>query len=118
MINGQPTEFKENTVADFTVVPLSVYYSLKPTPVLNKTSRLLMGPSKQTLSCLGSFIAELQVKDTVAKERVYVIEDLERPLVGKEPDEHLKLISRLDSLSSRNLDKRRFSRDKVSSSGT
>ena len=45
-------------------------------------------------------MAELQVQDKVAKEQVYVIEDLERPLLGRKPAELLKLISRLDSLSS------------------
>ena len=45
-------------------------------------------------------MAELQVQYKVAKEQVYVIEDLERPLLGGKPAELLKLISRLDSLSS------------------
>lgn len=59
-----------------------------------------MGPCKQKLNCLGTFLAELQVHDKVAKEQVYVIEDLERPLLGGKPAELPKLISRLDSLSS------------------
>ena len=45
-------------------------------------------------------MAELQVQDKVAKEQVYVTEDLEQPLLGREPAELLKLISRLDNLSS------------------
>ena len=85
VMNGQPTEFKVD---------------LKPTPILNKATWLLMGPCKQKLSCLGTFIRELQVKDLIAEERVYVIEDLERPLLSREPAEHLKLMSRLESLSS------------------
>ena len=59
-----------------------------------------MGPCKQKLNCLGTFLAELQVHDKVAKEQVYVIEDLKRPLLGGKPAELPKLISRLDSLSS------------------
>ena len=93
----KPTEFKVDTGADVTVVPPNLYYSLKPTRVLNKASRLLMGPCKQKLSCPGTFIADLQVKDIISKERVYGIEDLERPLLGREPTQYLKLISRLDS---------------------
>ena len=58
-----------------------------------------MGPCKQKPSCLRTFITELQVKDTVAKEQVHVIEDLKQPLLGREPAEHLKHISRLDRLS-------------------
>ena len=45
-------------------------------------------------------MAELQVQDKVAKEQVYVIEDLKRPLLARKPAELLKLISRLESLSS------------------
>ena len=97
VMNGQPAEFKVDTGADVTVVPPNMYYSLKPTRVLNKASRLLMGPCKQKLSCPGTFIADLQVKDIISKKRVYGIEDLERPLLGREPTQYLKLISRLDS---------------------
>ena len=100
VMNGQPTEFKVDTCADVTAVRPSLYYSLKPTHVLNKASRLHMGSCKQKLSLPGTLIVELQVKDMLTKKRVYEIEDLERPLLGREPTEYLKLISRLDSLSS------------------
>ena len=48
-MNVQPTdlEFKVDTCADVTAVRQSLYYSLKPTHVLNKASRLLMGSCKQ-----------------------------------------------------------------------
>ena len=100
VMNGQPTEFKVDTCADVTAVRPSLYYSLKQTHVLNKASRLLMDSCKQKLSFPGTFIVELQVKDMLTKKRVYEIKDLERPLLGREPTEYLKLISRLDSLSS------------------
>ncbi|KAL9967390.1 hypothetical protein ACROYT_G025604 [Oculina patagonica] len=99
-MNGQLMEFKVDSGADVTVIPPSLFHSLKPTPSLSKTTRVLMGPCKQKLSCLGTFTAKLRVQDKVTQEQVYVIEDLERPLLGREPAEHLKLISRLDSLSS------------------
>ena len=99
-LNGQLAEFKVDTGADVTVIPPSVYYSLKPTPLLSKATKELMGPCKQKLGCLGTFIAELQVQDKCAREQVYVVEDLERALLGREPAERLKVISRLDSLSS------------------
>ena len=98
--NGLLAEFKLDTGADVTVIPPSLYHSLQPTPLLSRTTRLLMGPCKQKLSCLGTFTVELQVQDKVAKEQVYVIEVLERPLLGRKPAELLKLISRLDRMSS------------------
>ena len=59
-----------------------------------------MGPRKQKLNCLGTFIEDLQVHDKIAKEQVYVIKNLERPLLGRQPAELLTLITTLDSLSS------------------
>ena len=75
VMNGLSTEFKVDTGADVTMGRPTLYYGLRSTPVLNKATRLLMGPCKQKLSCSGTFIAELQVKDTIPKERMYGIED-------------------------------------------
>ena len=104
MINEQPIYFQVDAGADVIVVLPGLFYSLKRAPVLKNASRLLMGPCKQKLSCPGTFIAELQVKDTIAKKRVYGIEDLERPLLAREEAEHYELISRLDSLGSDDLE--------------
>ena len=67
VMNRQPTEFKVDTCADNTAVRPSLYYSLKPTHVLNKASRLLMGSCKQKLSSPGTFIVEQQVKDMLTR---------------------------------------------------
>ena len=40
------------------------------------------------------------MQDKIAREQIYMIEDLERPLLGRQPVERPKLISRLESLSS------------------
>ena len=89
-LNGLLTELKLDTGADVTVILPSLYHSLQPAPSLSRTTRLLIGQCKQKLSCLGTFIAELQVQDKVAKKHVYVIDDLERPLLGRKPAELLK----------------------------
>ena len=94
-LNGMLAEFKVDTGADVTVIPPSLYHSLPPALSLSRTTRLLMGPCKQKLNCLGTFIADSQVHDKIAKEQVYVIEDLERPLLGRQPAELLTLITRL-----------------------
>ena len=59
MMNMQQAEFKVDTGADVTVPPPSLYHSLKPTPSLSNTTKLLIGPCKQKLTCLGTFTAEL-----------------------------------------------------------
>ena len=99
-LNGLLAEFKLDTGAEVTVIPPGLYHNLQPAPSLSRPKRLLVGPCKQKLSCPGTFIAELPAQDKVAKEQVYVIEDLERPLLGRKPTELLELISRLDSLNS------------------
>ena len=73
---------------------------LKTNSCTQQGIQVTYGSCKQKLSFPGTFIVELQVKDMLTKKRVYEIEDLERPLLGREPTEYLKLISRLDSLSS------------------
>ena len=99
-LNELLVEFKLDTGADVTVISPSLYHSLQPTPSLRRTTRLLMGPCKPNLCWLGTFMAELQVQGKVSKEQVYVIEDLERPLLSRKPAELLKRISRFDSLRS------------------
>ncbi|KAL9984704.1 hypothetical protein ACROYT_G007030 [Oculina patagonica] len=70
-MNGQLMEFKVDSGADVTVIPPSLFHSLKPTPSLSKTTRVLMGPCKQKLSCLGTFTAKLRVQDKVTQEQVW-----------------------------------------------
>ena len=60
-LNGLLAEYRLDACADETVIPPSPYHSLQPAPSLSRTTRLLMGPCKQKLSCLGTFMAELQV---------------------------------------------------------
>lgn len=67
-LNGMLAEFEVDTSADVTVILPSLYHSLQPAPSLSRTTRLLMGPCKQKLNCLGEFIADLQVHDKIVKE--------------------------------------------------
>jgi len=97
--NGRKVDFKLDAGADVTVIPPSLHQSLKPTPLLSKTTKLPTGPCKQKLNCLGTFTAELQMQENVTTEQVYVIPDLKRALLGRAVAERLKLVSRLDSLS-------------------
>ena len=99
-MNGQTLEFKVDTGADVTVIPPSQYPSLKPKPSLRRTTKMLMGPCRHKLNCLGTFTAELQGQGKVMEEQIYVVQDLERALLGREAADCLKHITRLDSLSS------------------
>jgi len=79
----------------------NVYHSLVPKHPLSECTKTLMGPCKHKLCCLGNFTAQLCVDDNVSiKELIYVVKDLERPLLGRDAAEELKLINRVDIVSS------------------
>ena len=99
-LNKRTLKFKVDTGADVTVKPPNIYYSLVPKPSLSKCDKTLMGPCKHKLCCLGNFTAKLRVDDKVIRELIYVVKDLERPLLGRDAAEELKLINRVDTLSS------------------
>ena len=95
-------KFKVDTGADVTVIPPNIYHTLVPKPSLSKCDKMLMGPCKHKLCCLGNFTAKLCVDDMykVNTELIYVVKDLERPLLGREAAEKLKLVNRVDTVSS------------------
>ena len=59
-----------------------------------------MGPWKHKLCCLGNFTAKLCVYDKVITELICVVKDLERPLLARDAVEKLKLVKRVDTVSS------------------
>ena len=59
-----------------------------------------MGPCKHELCSLGNFTAKLCVDEKVIRELIYVVKDLGRPLLGRDAAEELKLINRVDIVSS------------------
>nr|XP_058955069.1 uncharacterized protein K02A2.6-like [Pocillopora verrucosa] len=99
-LNDHEVKFKVDTGADVTVIPPSVYHSLVPKPSLSKCTKTLMGPCKHKLCCLGNFTAKLCVDEKVIRELIYVVKDLERPLLGRDAAQELKLINRVDTVSS------------------
>ena len=83
-MNGKPLDFKVDSGADVTVIPPTQFHSLKQKPLPNKNTKMLMGPCRHQLRCLGTFTAELRVEEKVVKEQIYVVHDLETPLLGRE----------------------------------
>ena len=99
-LNEYAVKFKVDTGADVTVIPPNIHHSLVPKPSLSKCDKTLMGPCKHKLCCLGNFTAVLCVDDKVVRELIYVVKDLERPLLGRNAAEKLKLVNRVDTVSS------------------
>ena len=89
-----------DTGANVTVIPPNIYHSLVPKPSLSKCEKMLMGPCKHKLCCLGNFTAKLYVDDKVITELIYVAKDLKRTVLGRDAAEKLKLVNRVDTVSS------------------
>ena len=99
-LNEHAVKSKVDTGADVTVLPPNIYHSLVPKPSLSKCDKTLTGPWKHKLCCLGNFTAKLCVYDKVITELICVVKDLERPLLGRDAVEKLKLVKRVDTVSS------------------
>ena len=99
-LNEHAVKFKVDTGADVTVLPPNIYHSLVPKPSLSKSNKALMGPCNHKLCCLGNFTAKLCVDGNVVRELIYVVKYLERPLLGRDAAEKLKLVNRVDTVSS------------------
>ena len=81
-LNGHTTKFKIDTGADVTVIPASMYKQSRDGPLVTP-DRVLRGPSQHMLSVLGKFVANLKVDNTTAKQEIYVVKGLQRPLLGR-----------------------------------
>lgn len=81
------SEFKVDTGAHLKVISISLYHSLKPTPSLSRDLQLAYESMQTKFDSKGTFTSELKVSDKVAKELAYVIDDLQRTLLGTEPAE-------------------------------
>ena len=83
--------------ADVTVVPKSVYDELssKQNLRLQLTDKVLLGPCKYRLNCLGKFNTKITPKNKSIVEEIYVIKDLSKPLLGKSAYVSLNLLNKI-----------------------
>lgn len=90
--------FKLDTGADVTVVPEQcVPKSARP---LQKSAKELLGPGRKKLSVLGKFNTTLAYKGITSVQEIYVVEDLQEPLLGRPAIEALQLVTLVDSVKS------------------
>ena len=101
-IGGQKMRCKIDTGADVTCVPSKSVDNRK----LQASDQKLYGPGKNLLRVRGMYIADISFKgEKCEAERIYVVEDLEEPLLSRPVVLGLKLIRRVDSIET--LDPRR-----------
>ena len=64
------------------------------------SSTVLMGPCNYKLNCIGTFTLRLQHKRGTTSKEIFVVQGLERSLLGRHAAQGLNLLNRVDALSS------------------
>ena len=59
-----------------------------------------MGPCNYKMNCIGTFTPQLQHKSKITAEKIFVVEGLERSLLGRHAAQSLNLVNRVDALNS------------------
>ena len=82
-VNGHGVTFKPDCGADVMVLPSKIYNEMADRPLLIKTSKKLYGPCRYELKCKGQFEALLKHENKSSKETIYILDDLDRLLLGR-----------------------------------
>ena len=98
MVNDQLVNFKIDSGADVSVLPAHTYEKLENTK-LQPTNKVLMGPCNYKLNCMGKFKAKLTVNNLSVENDVYVVKDLERPLLSRFDSQNLNLINKIETIN-------------------
>ena len=99
-VNETTVAFKIDSGADVTVIPSTTYQQLKMQPILKSTGKVLIGPCNYKLNCIGTFTSRLQHKRKTMSDEIFVVEGLEKSLLGRQAAQGLNLLNRVDALSS------------------
>ena len=95
-----PVAFKVDTGADVTVLPEVIYNELREQlPAWSTSSSRLYGASKQQLECIGTFTATIVLQNTRTAQEIYVIRNLDKPLLGRPAIRALGLINSITQVS-------------------
>ena len=68
---------------------------------LEPTNKVLLGPCNYKLNCIGKFQAKLTANQKCINNKVYVVKDLERPLLSRYASQSLNFINKVDAISSK-----------------
>lgn len=101
-VDHKPVDFKIDTGADVTVIGRQ--HLPRNTP-LRPSEKILVGASSNKLKVLGCFNATLQTtKGKTCFERMYVVNHIRHPLLGKPAIKSLNLIERINRIADAALD--------------
>ena len=87
---------------DTTVIPESDY-QLERDGQLKPSSRVLSGPTQETLKVHGQFSGRLTRNGTETQQDIYVVSELRQALLGRPAIEALKVVSMVASVQERDI---------------
>ena len=82
---------------EVTVIPEKIYIRIG-SPKLEFMDKALRGPSNDCLACKGRFMGHLQKDKITIEEKIYVIKNLHKLLLGRPAITASKLLSRIGSV--------------------
>ena len=98
-MEGKSISFSTDTGAEVTVIPETVYKRIG-TPHLQPSDKHLKGPTgNNILKTTGCFTTSLQTQaGTTTKQKVYVVKELNKPLLGRQAIDNLQLIQQIQAV--------------------
>uniref|UniRef100_A0A147BIU1 RNA-directed DNA polymerase n=1 Tax=Ixodes ricinus TaxID=34613 RepID=A0A147BIU1_IXORI len=97
-----PLSFKVDTGADVTVIPETVYLQHFEQVSLTEPTKLLRGPGQDRLRVVGVLRGDIMYKTNKVATDVYVLKNLESPLLSRRDSEKLGVVKRLNEVSTSN----------------
>ena len=102
-LGGKQIQFKLDTGAEVTAISDSTYQTL-PGVKLKPATKPLYGPASQALRVLGQFKGKLAHKENSYQEQIYVVKGLRNNLLRHRAIENLRLVKRMEAMSTQPLD--------------
>ena len=98
-INNKKVNIKLDSGADVTVLSEKLYESeFHMWPIL-PTNKVLIGPCKTKILSVGKMNATIKTKSGIVTEKVFIVPNLEKPLLSRKAGVALKLIQKVNEIN-------------------
>lgn len=98
-INDESVTFKVDTGADVTAIPTAIYDERTMGPV-KKTFQRLYGPGRTPIHTPGEIEASISWNDASSRQRVFLVDGLQNPLLGRPAIRALGVLPHLHEVQS------------------
>ena len=91
IVDGNSLMFKIDSGADVTAIPANLYHSGNFSP-LEPTALKLQGPRRSPIEVKEKMLTTISIKDKVTQQEVFVVPNIEEPLLGRPAIEKLNVL--------------------------